>query len=420
MGRYFIGIYILILRDEGQGPPTQFVPHADKGRHASDGKLILGNQPLPLYGAGESQHPCAERKAPSEVMTSGASRLDELGWRSFFSAQLSEEEVAQCLPVRVMAVHRGYISVAGDGVETLMPSQIPGADGEEDRPAAGDWLLLARDSMEPVRLLARANLFKRLAAGVRQRLQVIAANVDTLFVVASCNDDFNIARLERYLVLARDVDVTPVVVLTKTDLVDAWEPFAEAARALQPDLIVQAVNARDPESAAALAKWCGPGQTVAFLGSSGVGKSTLINTLRGSDTLATQGIREEDGKGRHTTTAREMHRLDGGGWLLDTPGMRELQLSEVASGIAEVFDDIVSLALECRFSNCTHEAEPGCRIVEATGNGTLDPARLARWRKLASEEAANSASSATRKARGAGRAVSAPQPSNRNGRRPRR
>ena len=195
-------------------------------------------------------------------MASHVSRLDELGWRPFFSAQLSEEEVAQCQPVRVMAVHRGFIAVAGEGLETLMPSQIPGADSEEDRPAAGDWLLLARESLEPVRLLARANLFKRLAAGVRQKLQVIAANVDTLFVVASCNDDFNIARLERYLVLARDVDVTPVVILTKTDLVEAWEPFADAARALQPDLVVRAVNARDPASVAALAKWCGPGQTV--------------------------------------------------------------------------------------------------------------------------------------------------------------
>ena len=159
---------------------------------------------------------------------------------------------------------------------------------------------------------------------------MIAANVDTLFIVASCNQDFSVARLERYLVLAREVGVNPVVVLTKTDLTDTPDAFAAAARAIEPGLRVETVNGRDPASVACLATWCGRGETVALLGSSGVGKSTLVNTLRGSDGIATQAIRAADGTGRHTTTVREMHRLDSGGWLLDTPGMRELQLSDAA------------------------------------------------------------------------------------------
>jgi ribosome biogenesis GTPase / thiamine phosphate phosphatase len=332
-------------------------------------------------------------------MASHDPRLVELGWKSFFNKQISSEEDVQCRPVRVMAVHRGKIAVAGAGIEELISPRIPGADAEEHRPAAGDWLLIDRESLQPTRILRRASLFKRIAAGGRQKQQVVAANVDTVFIVASCNQDFNIARLERYLVLAREVGVNPVLVLTKMDLADQPERFAEAARRLQPDLAVETVNARDAGSVARLAAWCGPGQTVALLGSSGVGKSTLVNTLRASDSIATQAVREEDGRGRHTTTVREMHRLDRGGWLLDTPGMRELQLSDAASGLAEVFDDIVALTQQCRFSNCTHEAEPGCSVLAAMAQGQLERARLDRWRKLASEDSANSERSATRRER---------------------
>lgn len=324
-----------------------------------------------------------------EMMESPDPELDELGWRPFFSAQISDDEQLRCRPVRVMAVHRGKIAVAGAGFDKLIAPKHAITDAEEDHPAVGDWMLIDRETSEPIRILSRASLFKRRAPGSARRLQLIAANVDTLFIVASCNEDFNVARLERYLVLAREVGVHPVVVLTKIDLTDTPEKFAEAARGLQPGLLVEMVNARDPASVASLAGWCGKGETVALLGSSGVGKSTLVNTLRGSDSLATQAVREADGKGRHTTTVREMHRLDHGGWLLDTPGMRELQLSDAAAGLAEVFDDILVLAQGCRFSNCAHDVEPGCAVRDAITNGTLAPVRLQRWRGLVAEDALN-------------------------------
>jgi ribosome biogenesis GTPase len=324
--------------------------------------------------------------------------LEDLGWRPFFSAQISGDDGAGYHPARVMAVHRGKIAVAGTGATRLIPPYIRDAATPEDHPTVGDWLLVDDASLEIGRVLQRANLFKRRAPGHDQKTQLIAANVDTLFVVASCNQDFSAARLERYLVLARQVGVQPVVILTKTDLTDEPDAFTAAARALQPDLLVETVDGRDRDSVARLAGWCGRGQTVALLGSSGVGKSTLVNTLRGSDSIATQAIRKGDDTGRHTTTVREMHRLEGGGWLLDTPGMRELQLTDAASGLAEVFDDIVEATEHCRFADCVHEVEPGCAVQAAIGEGRLAPARLERWRRLASEESYNSASPTERRA----------------------
>ena len=315
--------------------------------------------------------------------------LAELGWKPFFAAQLTADEAATCVPVRVMAVHRGWLSIAGDGPERMTPSPLAAPGEEPWQPAAGDWLLLDRESGLPERELARANLFKRRAPGGTRKVQVIAANVDTLLIVASCNQDFNLARIERYLVLAREVGVEPVIVLTKADLADAPELYVQAARGLEPGLRVELVNAKDPASVAQLAKLCGLGETVALLGSSGVGKSTLVNTLRKSDSIATQPVREEDGKGRHTTTVRMLHRLPAGGWLLDTPGMRELQVSDAAEGLAEVFDDVTALVAACRFSNCTHQSEPGCAVRAALKAGTLSGERLMRWRKLSAEDASN-------------------------------
>jgi len=317
--------------------------------------------------------------------------LAELGWRPCFSEQISGEDARICHPVRVMAVHRGKIAVMGAGPQRLITPYIPGARPSDDHPTVGDWLLIDDGTLQPIRVLRRMNLFKRRAPGDPRKEQMIAANIDTLFIVASCNQDFSVARLERYLVLAREVGVNPVVVLTKTDLTDTPDFFAAAARAIEPGLHVETVNGRDPVSVARLATWCGKGQTVALLGSSGVGKSTLVNTLRASDSIATQAIRAGDDTGRHTTTVREMHRLEQGGWLLDTPGMRELQLSDAAAGISEVFDDFILAAQDCRFSDCAHGREPGCAIRAAIAEGRLTSVRFDRWRKLAGEDSATAA-----------------------------
>ena len=324
-------------------------------------------------------------------MTSTNETLEELGWREFFSEHMTSDEVGQYYPVRVTAVQRGQIAVAGAGPPRCITPDIQGAAPSDDLPTVGDWLLVHCQTLQPLRVLPRMNLFKRRAPGDPRKEQMIAANVDTLFIVASCNQDFSVARLERYLVLAREVAVNPVVVLTKTDLTDTSEKFETAARAIAPGLRVETVNGKDPASVAGLARWCGKGETVALLGSSGVGKSTLVNTLRGSDSIATQAIRARDDTGRHTTTVREMHRLDQGGWLLDTPGMRELQLSNAGDGISEVFDDFIIAAHRCRFSDCAHGNEPGCAVRAAIAAGTLTSVRFDRWRKLAADETAKAA-----------------------------
>jgi ribosome biogenesis GTPase len=326
--------------------------------------------------------------------------LADFGWTNFFQTQLSETDQASLIPARVVAIHRNGLQIAAPSIDELVSPLVGPSDDDECRATVGDWLLIDRETRQPRGLLQRRSLFKRRAPGEGRRTQLIAANLDTLFIVSSCNRDFNIARLERYLALALEAEVRPIIVLTKADLTDTPEEFTNDAGNLLPGLLVEFLDARSREQARVLAPWCGRGQTVALLGSSGVGKSTLVNTLLGADTVETQGIREDDAKGRHTTTGRALHRLPTGGWLLDTPGMRELQLTDVKTGLDEVFSDIVELVDACRFADCQHNAEPGCAIREAINTGALETNRLKRWRKLAAEETYNSESLAERRARG--------------------
>jgi ribosome biogenesis GTPase len=322
--------------------------------------------------------------------------LTVLGWRSYYRQQMLGDGDPDGLPARALAVHRTVIHVAGEGFETDLPTPIHLADGPI---AVGDWLVVNAGRERILRILARSSVFRRRAPGTESREQLIAANVDTLFIVSSCNQDFNVARLERYLAIAREAGVMPVIVLTKADLCEDSFTYVQKAAQLSPGLIVESINALDPDSLDCLCSWLEPGQTIALLGSSGVGKSTLTNTLCGNADIATHGIRAGDDKGRHTTTARHMHRLPGGAWLVDTPGMRELQLTDVQSGLDDVFAEIVALARDCRFADCSHVSEPGCAVLAAINDGRLDAERVKRWRKLVREEAANRQSIAERRAR---------------------
>ncbi|MBK5938423.1 ribosome small subunit-dependent GTPase A [Halochromatium roseum] len=315
--------------------------------------------------------------------------LAALGWQPSFAEQTSPEALSATPPARVVAVHRSGLQILGAGIDEALP---PRADV-----TVGDWLLLDRAQPRASHLLSRNSLIKRRAPGTDRQVQLIAANIDTVFIVTSCNQDFNLARLERYVALAFEAGITPVIVLTKADLVTDLPTWIDAARSVSDRVPVLALDARGDDPQDRLSPWCQPGQTVAFLGSSGVGKSTLTNALAGTDAIATQVIREDDAKGRHTTTRRELHLIPGGCLVLDTPGMRELQLADAASGIAETFEDIEALSAHCRFGNCQHEREPGCALREAIEQGQLDPARLQRWRKLLAEDRFNSASLAERR-----------------------
>lgn len=328
-------------------------------------------------------------------MTDHHNSLSGLGWGADFERQLDLDEIGAFPPARVTAVHRARVSALAEAGALTLALPAGTSAGEI---AVGDWVLYEPDTGRVLRLLDRKSLLHRRAAGVDSRDQLIAANVDTLFITTSFNDDFNPARLERFLALAHAAGVLPVFVLTRADLCDDPAPYLDRLRAIAPSVAVVTLDARDPSQAERLADWCRPGQTTAFVGSSGVGKSTLINALAGLE-LATQGIREDDAKGRHTTTGRRLYRLASGGWVIDTPGMRALRLAEVAEGIDAVFPEIAELAAGCRFSDCAHDLEPGCAVQAAIAAGAFDEDRLARWRKLREEDARNAESLAQSRAR---------------------
>lgn len=318
--------------------------------------------------------------------------LPQLGWNHLLQQQLSLEEYESCTPARVVGQERSLLHLASESGNLNLPI-LP------SMPAitVGDWLLLDREQ-HFLRLLERSSLFSRKAAGTRVQRQLIAANIDTLFVVSSLNQDFNLNRIERYLALANESDVEPVIVLTKLDTCEAPEEYIDRAHELGDMLEVVAVNSLDHASVEQLLPWCQSGKTVAFLGSSGVGKSTLINTLLGHGVQRTQSIREDDAKGRHTTTGRSLHMLPSGALLLDTPGMRELQLAECEHGIDETFAEITELAQQCKFSDCQHQGEPGCAVRAAINAGEIDERRLESYLKLMREQAFNSATLAERRA----------------------
>ena len=317
--------------------------------------------------------------------------LADLGWSSYFARQDIPDDAH---PLRITAVHRDRLeAISTQGATWLLTPDETGLY------APGDWVLA--DQGRVTRRLERQSLLKRGSAADEARPQLLAANVGTLGIVSSCNADFNLARLERYLVLATDAGCLPLIILTKADQTDDPDNYVREAERLSPLVTAIAIDATDPLEVARLEAWCRSGETLALLGSSGVGKTTLRNALTG-ESAATQGIREDDAKGRHTTTSRALVRTRSGGWLLDTPGMRSLSLTDVSDGIETVFNDIEALAATCRFSDCQHDTEPGCAVSDALKDGTLEPTRVKRWRKLKSEERRNSETLAEARARDKG------------------
>ncbi|KAI2489285.1 GTPase-like protein [Fragilaria crotonensis] len=365
--------------------------------------------------------------------------LESMGWDAHFQNQISvdgddnDQFDANSIPVRVTEVRSNGLRVVGPGLteQILIP---PSSGRKRNDVVVGDWILLRSTTEadhdesdnddnihnhQPLiihRLLKRKSLLQRRAPGPSRKTQLIAANLDTVFLVSSFNQDFNVARLERYIAMALEADVAPVIVLTKRDVYDGTtvttdddddvddddddvanedvmamlDSYVSDAQEIADSVPVVTLDARGDEPLSKLAKWCRPGQTVAFLGSSGVGKSTLVNSLCGEKVAATAAIHEDSGQGRHTTTRRQLFFLSNGCSVIDTPGLRELQLLDVSRGLAEVFSDLVELSTQCRFNDCQHDGEPGCAVEAAVEQGTVDGDRVARWQKLVAEDLINS------------------------------
>lgn len=313
--------------------------------------------------------------------------LSKLGWTNFFTGQIDTLELETLIAVRLSEVRRrSVVAIKSDlsRLEIFLTGDHVATDM-----AVGDFVLT--DGERLIRVLDRRTLISRKAAGVASHAQLIAANIDTLFITTSCNEDFNEARLERYLAIAIEAETAPVIVITKADMPQnaSVESYIDRAKAIYGAADVIALNAKDENAFETLSAYCSTGQTIALVGSSGVGKSTLGRALTGLD-LEIGEIREDDAKGRHTTTSRSMHRMHAGGWLIDTPGMRELAIHDAADGIATLFEDITDLAAECKFSDCGHDTEPGCAVRKAIETGEIDQSRFERWEKLRIEDERNS------------------------------
>jgi ribosome biogenesis GTPase len=325
------------------------------------------------------------------------SELERWGWSSDWSARFAPFAARGWVPGRVAVGRRDEALVATDAGPlraTVTGRLRHEATSVADFPATGDWVALAPRPGEGTAtihaVVPRLTSFTR--ADEFGAEQVLAANVDVVFLVASLNRDFNTARLERYAALAWSSGARPVIVLNKADLADDVPARVADAAAAAPGIAIHAVSAATGAGLDELAVYLGPGQTIALLGSSGVGKSTLANRLLGRERQQVRQVREDDARGRHTTTERELIPLPSGGLLLDTPGLRAVGLWEAADGIGATFADVVAeidaLAERCRFRDCRHEAEPGCAVHAAIERGELDPDRLASMRQLEREERA--------------------------------
>lgn len=320
-------------------------------------------------------------------------RLTDLGWNAErareFEPWAGNPEVQ---PGRVL-IGFNYLYRIGtdDGeIDAVLSGRVKHhATSRGDMPAVGDWVALRRragdDRGAILAILPRRSRFSRRMAGQVTDEQVVAANADVVFVVMGLDNDFNLRRLERYLLLARESGADPVVVLTKPDLTDDVAGRETAVRAMSGDVPVHVLSPKFNQGLDQVSRYLTPGRTGALLGSSGVGKTTIINRLVGTDLRKTREVREGDSRGRHTTSHRELVVLPNGGLIIDTPGMRELQLWDVSEAVRETFDDIAALAAGCRFSDCRHRDEPQCAVKTAVAEGRVPAGRLDSYLKLQDE-----------------------------------
>jgi ribosome biogenesis GTPase len=322
---------------------------------------------------------------------SNDSSLHDLGWAPFFEDAWAELDGRDLIPGRVAVQHRGAFVLYTELGELW--AEVSGrmrheATSKADLPAAGDWVACRARPDEGTAtievVLPRRTKFSRHEAGFVTEEQVLAANIDVVFLMTALDSDLNPRRLERYLSMTWGSGAEPVGVLTKADLCDDAAEAMALVAAQAPGVALHAISALNGEGVEELRAYLGVGRTVALLGSSGVGKSTLVNALVGREVQAVKDIRA-DGKGRHTTTRRELVLVPPGGLILDSPGMRELQLWDDNGGMSQTFDDVESLAGECRFNDCRHESEPGCAVLAAVEDGSLPEERLLSFKKLQRE-----------------------------------
>jgi ribosome biogenesis GTPase / thiamine phosphate phosphatase len=319
--------------------------------------------------------------------------LKDLGWNETLEKHFQEIELQDIIKGRVI-FHSGkqykIITIDGELTATLSNSFFNSVESKTELPSIGDWVCLKRiDEFRPYQIvqnIPRMNKLSRKVSGEKTEEQIIASNIDIVFILTSADQDFNIRRLERYISIVNEIGAQPIIILNKIDICKEYEKYVIETGENFPDVPLLPISAKKMENIEVVINYVKPGNTIVLVGSSGVGKSTLINTILGYSRQAVAEIRKKDGKGRHMTTSRELIMLPKGGMLIDNPGIRELQLWSSEIGISKTFEDIEALGRHCRFKDCIHDREPGCAVKNAVESGQLSQERLDGYKKLLREQ----------------------------------